>query len=144
MTDDELKRLLEASAAETRRAVETGFANVETRFANVDARFVSMEARIIESAAETQHEIGLAREATKHQVEIVAESVLATQEKVRRARATLDEKIERTAAETQSMIKFSHQELDRRVVALEGSQRTLEETVADLQLRVQRLETGTH
>lgn len=35
------------------------------------------------------------------------------------------------------MIKFSHHELDRRV-------RALEETVADLQSRVERLESSTH
>jgi hypothetical protein len=35
------------------------------------------------------------------------------------------------------MIKFSHAELDRRV-------RTLEESVADLQTRVERLESSTH
>ena len=35
------------------------------------------------------------------------------------------------------MIKFSHHELDRRV-------RSLEDTVADLQARVERLESSTH
>jgi uncharacterized protein YceH (UPF0502 family) len=35
------------------------------------------------------------------------------------------------------VIKFSHAELDRRVS-------TLEDTVADLQARVERLESGTH
>jgi len=41
------------------------------------------------------------------------------------------------------MIKFSHAELDRRVRTLEQNQRALEETVADLQSRVERLETST-
>ena len=35
------------------------------------------------------------------------------------------------------MIKFSHAELDRRI-------RTLEEVFADLQARVERLESSTH
>lgn len=35
------------------------------------------------------------------------------------------------------MIKFSHAELDRRV-------RSLEESVSDLQTRVERLESSTH
>lgn len=39
-------------------------------------------------------------------------------------------------AETQAMFKFSHAELDRRV-------RTLEDTVSDLQSRVERLESTT-
>ena len=42
------------------------------------------------------------------------------------------------------MIKFSHRELDRRMTVLEVSQRTLEDTVADLQARLERLEGSTH
>lgn len=136
MTDDDLKRLLEANAAEIRGTVETGFAAVDTRFAG-------LETRIDESAAETRHQIGLAREATKHDVELVTELASQTRQELLRARTALEEKIESTAAETQSMIKFSYQELDRRMSALESNQRVLEETVADLQARVQRLET-TH
>lgn len=43
-------------------------------------------------------------------------------------------------AQPEAMIKFSHAELDRRVRSLEA----LEETVADLQARVERLESSTH
>jgi hypothetical protein len=42
------------------------------------------------------------------------------------------------------MIKFSHKELDRRMTALEMSQRTLEDSVADLQARIERREGSTH
>jgi hypothetical protein len=49
----------------------------------------------------------------------------------------LDEKIDRGFAETQAMIKFSHAELDRRLLKLEHA-------FADLQARVERLETTTH
>ncbi len=52
--------------------------------------------------------------------------------------------MERGFADTQAMIKFSHAELDRRVRALEGTQRTLEEGLTDLQARVERLEGSTH
>ncbi len=45
--------------------------------------------------------------------------------------------MERGFAETQAMIKFSHAELDRRVSKLEQS-------FADLQARIERLETTTH
>jgi uncharacterized protein YceH (UPF0502 family) len=47
------------------------------------------------------------------------------------------EEMRRGFNETQAMIKFSHVEIDRRV-------RTLEEAVADLQSRVDRLEDSTH
>lgn len=52
--------------------------------------------------------------------------------------------MERGFNETQAMIKFSHAELDRRLRTLEDSQRTLEEGLADLQSRVDRLESSTH
>ncbi len=57
------------------------------------------------------------------------------------SRVSLGEKIERSAAETQAMVKFSHQELDRSIIALEDGQRVLKETVADLQARLQRILT---
>ena len=76
--------------------------------------------------------------------DFLAETVQHVNEELHRTRTSLDEKIERSAAETQSMIKFSHKELDRRVMALEEGQRGLEETVANLQVRLQRIESGTH
>lgn len=42
------------------------------------------------------------------------------------------------------MIKFSHAELDSRVRALEHSQRTVDRTLADMQARLERLESSTH
>ena len=45
--------------------------------------------------------------------------------------------MDRGFAETQAMIKFSHAELDRRISKLE-------QAFADLQSRVERLETTTH
>lgn len=42
------------------------------------------------------------------------------------------------------MIKFSHAELDRRVRALKDTHHSLEESLAQLQARVERLESGTH
>jgi chaperonin cofactor prefoldin len=42
------------------------------------------------------------------------------------------------------MIKFSHAELDRRVVVLEAGHRTLEDKVEKLEERIDRLESSTH
>lgn len=42
------------------------------------------------------------------------------------------------------MIKFSHDELHRRVRALEETQHTVEQTLADMQARLERLEDPTH
>ncbi len=72
--------------------------------------------------------------------DLLAESIMTVDEKLDRKTADLEERMERGFAETQAMIKFSHAELDRRVRSLEA----LEETVADLQTRVERLESSTH
>lgn len=71
---------------------------------------------------------------------LLAEAIAQVDQKVVRAVDRIDETIERTAAETQAMVKFSHAELDRRVRLLEESHRSLEETVATLAARVERLE----
>ena len=42
------------------------------------------------------------------------------------------------------MIRFSYAELDRRVRALEESHRTFEQTLADVQARLERIESSTH
>jgi hypothetical protein len=52
-------------------------------------------------------------------------------------------RVESGFAETQAMIKFSHAELYRRVRALEQTASKLEEVMADLAARVERLETTT-
>lgn len=58
-------------------------------------------------------------------------------EKLDRTAADIRDEVRRGFADTQAMIKFSHTELDRRI-------RTLEEGFADLQARVERLESSTH
>jgi hypothetical protein len=90
--------------------------------------------------AETRRHFDVTAEASRHQVERIAENAASTREALDQIHA----KIERTAAETQAMIKFSHAELDKRVRALEYGQRTLEETVAELQARVDRIESSAH
>jgi hypothetical protein len=123
MTDDELKRLLEANAAEARR------------------HFDETADRL---AAENRRYFDVAMESNKHEIGLIAEKVTRLDEKLDLTSAHLEQKIEQTAAETQAMIRFSHAELDRRVRALEESQRTLEDSVSDLQARVERIEGSTH
>ena len=86
---------------------------------------------------DTRRHFDVTVERIENRFDVLAESVAHVNEELRRTRTTLDEKIERTAAETQAMIKFSHAELDRRV-------RMLEEGLAGLQARVERLEGSTH
>lgn len=87
--------------------------------------------------AETRHLFETTAESLRGEIRIVAEAVGSLDEKIERDIDTLRQETTRGFAETQAMIKFSHAELDRRVSKLEQS-------FADLQARVERLETTTH
>ncbi|HVT05419.1 MAG TPA: hypothetical protein VHL58_18820 [Thermoanaerobaculia bacterium] len=144
MTDDELKPLFDAlrqdnaaAQAETRR----DFRETADRLAAENAATRQENAAM---HAETRRHFDVAVERLEKRFDTLGETVEHLDEKLDRTRASLDETIDRTAAETQAMIKFSHKELDRRMTALEVSQRTLEDTVADLQVRLERLEGSTH
>ncbi len=95
--------------------------------------FDSMRQENAVAHSDTRRHFEVLAEGTRKDIQLVAESVLLMSEKLART----DEKIERTAAETQAMIKFSHVEIDRRM-------RSLEDAVAGLQTRVERLEGSTH
>jgi len=99
--------------------------------------FDSMRQENAAAHGDTRRHFEVLTEATRKDIQLVAESVLHLSEKLDRTATSLDEKIDRTAAETQAMIKFSHAEIDRRM-------RSLEDAVADLQARVERLEGSTH
>jgi uncharacterized protein YceH (UPF0502 family) len=106
--------------------------------------FEGLSRDITDTRAELQTEIAdgrrhadIAVEQMQSRFDLLAEGLASVHEELQRTRTTLDEKIERTAGETQAMIKFSHRDLDRRVTSLE-------ETVAELQSRVERLENTAH
>ncbi len=146
MTDDELKRLFD----EMRGHLDVSLEDVRGEIRNVavsleDARGETrLVAKSLEDARDEIHLGTVSLEDARGEIRLVAESVVNVSEKLDRTAARLDDKIEKTAAETQAMIKFSHVELDRRVRALEETQRTFEEELADLQTRVERLEGSTH
>jgi len=115
VTDDELKALFESSKAETRQLVE-----------------------------DSRRHFDVTAEGLRHEIRLVAEKVTGVDEKLSREAADIRSEMRQGFADTQAMIKFSHAELDRRVTSLEDSRRAVEETVADLQARVERLEGSTH
>lgn len=94
--------------------------------------------------AENRQYFEITVERLEKRFDMLAESVASVDEKLDRKTEELEERMERGFAETQAMIKFSHAELDRRVRALEQSQRTLEENLTGLQACVERLEESTH
>ena len=126
MTDEDLKALFEASAAETRRL------NEETR------------AQLGEAIADSRRHFDVTAEGLRHEIRLVAEKVTGVDERLTREAADIRGEMRQGFADTQAMIKFSHAELDRRVTSLEDGRRAVEETVADLQARVERLEGSTH
>jgi chaperonin cofactor prefoldin len=96
--------------------------------------------RLIEgSASETRRHFDVIAERLEQKVEVVAEGVVTANQRIERFEAAMKEEF----ADVRSMIKFSHAELDRRVRTLEESHRNLEQSVADLQARMERLES-TH
>ena len=133
MSDDELKAFFASLQRENAAMREENAAvHAETR-RHFDAAVAETRRHFDVVTTETRRHFDVVTEGTRNEIQLVAESVLHLNEKLGRT----DERIERTAAETQAMIKFSHAEIDRRM-------RTLEEAVADLQSRVDRLEDSTH
>jgi chaperonin cofactor prefoldin len=85
------------------------------------------------SAAETRRHFDTVGERLESKLETVAEGVVSANERLERFQTKMHEEFD----DVRSMIRFSHHELDRRM-------RLLEETVSDLQTRVERLESSTH
>ena len=123
MTDEELRSLLEANATENRR-----------HFSETAEKL----------SAEIRHLFKVSTEDVRQEVRLIAEGVSDTREALSRETADIRDEVRRGFTETQAMIKFSHAELDRRVRALEESQRTVDQTLADVQARLERLESSTH
>lgn len=120
--DDELKSILEAMRQENAAAQKQNAA----------------------AHAETRRHFDVLAEAVKHEIRLVAEGLDATNERLSREAADIRMEMRTGFAETQAMFKFSHAELDRRVTVLEGSHRSMQETLTDVQARLERLEDPTH
>ncbi|MEA2488779.1 MAG: hypothetical protein QOH21_571 [Acidobacteriota bacterium] len=152
MTDDELKRLFESLRQESR----SDFQEIADRLA-ADSRqqleitrseFRETTTRV---AADSRNQVEVAIEHFNDRFDLLGEAIALVDEKLDRKTSSIEDRMDRGFAETQAMIKFSHDELDRRVRALEQSHqtleekhRTVEETLSDLQARVDRLEGSTH
>ena len=140
MSDEELKALFEGLRQ------ENAAAHVETRRQVVEVRQENAAAHV-----ETRRHFEVTAERLETKFDTLAETVAHLDERLTREDADIRAEMRSGFAETQAMIKFSHAELDRRVTtlevgqrALEVGQRTLEETVADLQARLERVESSAH
>lgn len=117
--DDELKNLIESTAAETRRHFD------------LVAERTRLHVDVV--AEKTRRHFDVVAEGLESKMQVIADGVIAAERRIERVEATMSAEF----SDVKSMIKFSHHELDRRL-------RTLEETVSDLQARVERLESATH
>ena len=131
--DDDVKRLIQNSAAETRRHFDTVAERLDQKVQLLAEGLLHVDEKI--------NRVDTKVDALDEKINRVDAKVDALDGKINGVDAKvdgLDSKMARGFADTQAMIKFSHAELDRRL-------RTLEEVVSDLQARVERLESGlTH
>ena len=123
-----MRRELQETTAETRRELHTTTADLRRE--------------IQESAAETRRHFDVVAEGMRHEIGIIAERVIIVDERLTREAADIRDEMRRGFADTQAMIHFSHDELHRRVRALEETSRNVEQVLAKLQARVDRLEAS--
>ncbi len=146
--DDDVKQLLDAIRLEnsaghsaTQRRTE---ALVTDARQHTEALVAETRNHAESLAAETRRHFEIVAGRVEKKVETLAETVAHLDQKLDAETARIRDEMRRGFSETQAMIKFSHAELDRRVRALEDTHNSLEESIAQLQARVERLESGTH
>jgi uncharacterized protein (DUF3084 family) len=100
---------------------ENAAAHAETRrqVGDLHQEIAEVRREAGETAIQTRHYFDVAVEAFRDQVQLVAEKVVALGEELHRETADIRLEMRTGFAETQAMIKFSHDDLDRRVRALE-------------------------
>lgn len=130
VTDEELRRLFE----ETRQRIDS----------SADETRRHVDQKVAQSTAEMRRYFDVYAEDMSTKFGVLAEGLQALDEKLERETSDIRGEMRRGFTETQAMIKFSHAELDRRVVALEQGHQALEEKIERLEERVNRIESSTH
>jgi predicted nucleic acid-binding Zn-ribbon protein len=139
--DDELKRAFE----DTRRHFDVVAERLDSKIDGVAERLDSkvdgaVEGLRRENAAEhetTRRYFDSVAERLESRMNAIGDGVDLCNQRIDKLDQKFDQRMTAEFAEMRSMFKFSHHDLDRRL-------RTLEETVSDLQSRVERLESSTH
>jgi hypothetical protein len=125
--DEELRALLEANAAESRRQFEHLETTLREHVAETANRLEkTLRDHVAETAAETRLHNEILNEATRHEVRLVAEKVVLLDEKLDREAADIRAEMRNGFEVTHAMLRFSHADLDRRVTVLEDGQRTID------------------
>jgi ubiquinone biosynthesis protein UbiJ len=134
VTDEELRRLFDEVRQQLGEQINSSAS--ETRS--------YVDQKVAQSAAELRQHFDVHAEDVRARFELAAEGLQSLSDKLDRETADIRDEMRRGFTETQSMMKFSHAELDRRVVALEHGHQTLEDKVERLEDRIERLESSTH
>jgi hypothetical protein len=130
MTDDELKGLFETAAAqtaaaiaETRRLITESAAETQRQIAELrgetQQQFGEMRSYVDETAVETRRHFDITGEDLRHEMGLMAEKVVRLDEKLTSEAADIRAEMKRGFADMESLYRFSHSELDRRIKALE-------------------------
>jgi DNA polymerase II large subunit len=116
MIDDEVKALLDAMREENAEARQ------ENAAMHAAARQENAAMRQENAAmhAETQRHVDIVVERMEGRFELLAETVQLVNENLQTQIVALDRKIDKTTAETQGLVKFLYDDLNRRVVVIEG------------------------
>jgi 2',3'-cyclic-nucleotide 2'-phosphodiesterase (5'-nucleotidase family) len=143
VTDDELKGLFEAMRQETAAMrgetasrfdamreetalrfdevrEENAAAHAETR-SHVDASVERLERKVDAAVDRLENKFDVTREHLESRFELLAETVQLVNENQRANVLALDQKIDQKIAETQGLIKFLYDDVNRRVLVLEGN-----------------------
>ncbi len=134
MNEADFQRLLDASAAETRKSFaemreHVGATAAETRKhvddlrVHVDVSGAETRKHFDAAAADIHHKFEIKTEYFDGKIQLVVETVALLDAKVDRETASIRDEMRRGFADTQAMIRFSHAELERRIERLEGSTR---------------------
>ena len=126
MTDDELRGLLDVSAAETRHHFDTAAGETRRYF---DSTLEKTLRHVDATAEETRRYFDVVAEGLRAEVQTVAEGLTTMQGEIDRKFAGVTEEFE----ETRSLIKLSYSQLDRRIQLLENGQ-------GEHSARIERLE----
>jgi acetyl-CoA acetyltransferase len=134
MQDDELKALFETAAAqtaaaiaETRRLIAESAAETQQQIAalrgETQQQFAAARAenqqQLDAATAEMRLHFDITAEGLRHEIGLIAEKVIRVDEKLTSEAADIRAEMRRGFADMESMFRFSHNELDRRIRALE-------------------------
>ena len=122
MDENNFKRLLQESAAETHRRIDANATETREQFAETREQFAAIAQRFDQVDARFEHmklHVDIAVEDMRKDIRGVAEGVMTVNEKLDRETADIRAEMRQGFADTQAMLRVSRNDLDRRITKLE-------------------------